>query len=500
MLKSIEYIEQKFIKKNSVEKRDYQTSLSEKVKSNNCMIVLPTGLGKTIVALQVIAQYLAEKEKAILFLAPTRVLVNQHFEFLKANMSIDSIGLLTGEEPIEKRKKSWKNDIICATPEIVRNDFDREIAKPNQFSLIVFDEAHRTVGDYAYSTIAKRITNFNSVRILAMTATLPSEKQKIDEIISTLHIEKVEQRNEDSPDVTPYIQKTETQWCQVDLPAEMKTVQKLLKMELDSRYTQLAKSGLNITATKSLSSLLRIRPIVVSRMRFCSKALFTAIRITYALNIYEAHGTTSFLKFCERAEKKGGAGAKELFNEDSEFARAIHLARISQKNGLEHPKLDKLIEILRKQKSKVIVFSSFRDSVDTIKRALLDENISAEILIGKAGKDGLKQKKQIETLQRFRDGECQVLVSTRVGEEGLDVSEVNLVIFYDNVPSSIRHIQRKGRTGRKETGNLIILMAKDTIDEVYYWIGKKKMTKSKKITEKLNKNLKPKKKGLDKFV
>ena len=500
MLKSVEYIDQKFIKKNSIEKRDYQTSLSEELKSNNCMIILPTGLGKTTVALQVIARYLAEKDKAILFLAPTRVLVNQHFEFLKANMSIDTIGMLTGEESVEKRKQSWKNDIICATPEIVRNDFDREMAKPNQFSLIIFDEAHRTIGDYAYSVIAKRITNFDSVRILAMTATLPSEKQKVDEIISTLHIRKVEQRNESSPDVIPYIQQTETQWCKVDLPAEMKAVQKLIKMELDSRYAQLAKAGLNITATKSLSSLLRIRPIVVNRMRFCSKALFTAIRITYALNMYEAHGTTPFLKFCERAEKKGGAGAKELFNEDSEFARAIHLAKTSQKNGLEHPKLDKLIEILRTRKGKVIVFSSFRDSVGMIRNALVSEGISAEILIGKAGKEGLKQKKQVETLQRFRDGEYQVLVSTRVGEEGLDVSEVNLVIFYDNVPSSIRHIQRKGRTGRREAGNLIILMAKDTIDEAYYWIGKKKMTKSKKITEKINKDLKPKKKGLDKFV
>jgi len=102
-------------------------------------------------------------------------------------------------------------------------------------------------------------------------------------------------------------------------------------------------------------------------------------------------------------------------------------------------------------------------------------NIAAEILIGKAGKTGLKQEKQIETVQRFRDGITKALVATRVGEEGLDISEVNLVIFYDNVPSSIRFIQRKGRTGRKDTGHLIVLIAKDTIDEAYYWIGKRKV-------------------------
>jgi Fanconi anemia group M protein len=129
--------------------------------------------------------------------------------------------------------------------------------------------------------------------------------------------------------------------------------------------------------------------------------------------------------------------------------------------------------------------------------------IPAGILIGKAGKDGLKQKKQIETVQKFRDGEFNVLVATRVGEEGLDIAEVNQVIFYDNIPSSIRFIQRRGRTGRKDTGKLIVLIAKDTIDERYYWIGKRKMSAAKsmgeKMTEVLQKN-NSKKAGLDAFL
>ena len=131
--------------------------------------------------------------------------------------------------------------------------------------------------------------------------------------------------------------------------------------------------------------------------------------------------------------------------------------------------------------------------------------ISAGILIGKAGDTGLKQKKQIETVQKFRDGEFQVLVATRVGEEGLDIAEVNQVIFYDNVPSSIRFIQRRGRTGRKDTGKLVVLIAKNTIDETYYWIGKRKMTAAKsmgsKMTKVLEKNKDPSvKTGLDAFI
>ena len=102
--------------------------------------------------------------------------------------------------------------------------------------------------------------------------------------------------------------------------------------------------------------------------------------------------------------------------------KAIDLAKNQQANGIEHPKIDKLVEILRNIESKVLIFSSYRDSVDVIQKKLVSMNIAAEILIGKAGKTGLKQEKQIETVQRFRDGITKALVATRVGEEGLDIS------------------------------------------------------------------------------
>jgi Fanconi anemia group M protein len=125
--------------------------------------------------------------------------------------------------------------------------------------------------------------------------------------------------------------------------------------------------------------------------------------------------------------------------------------------------------------------------------------ISSEILIGKAGQTGLKQQEQVDVVQRFRDGVTKVLVATRVGEEGLDISEVNLVIFYDNVPSSIRFVQRKGRTGRKNTGRLVVLIAKDTIDEAYYWIGKRKIKSADNMADKLTKHLEKTEQVMDDF-
>jgi len=495
---SAKNVEHKFIVPNSVEVRDYQVNLANQAKNENCLIILPTGLGKTVVALHVIADYLTKGNGGVLFLAPTKVLVNQHYEFLKNTLAIDDIALITGENLLTKRKKLWINSVICATPEITRNDIARKIVDTTLFNLIIFDEAHRAVGDYAYVEIAKQL-NKSNVRLLGMTATLPSEKEKAKEICDNLHVRDLAERSDSSPDVKPYIQETKTEWVTVDLSPDLKVIQRYLKLALDQRYTELRRNGLRLSDNKSLSQLLNSRQFVLKRNIRSAKPLFTAIRITYALNIFEAHGITPFLKFCDRTKSKKGAGIKELFETDQNFMKAIDLAKNQQANGIEHPKIDKLVEILRNIESKVLIFSSYRDSVDVIQKKLVSMDIAAEILIGKSGQTGLKQEKQIETVQRFRDGITKALVATRVGEEGLDISEVNLVIFYDNVPSSIRFIQRKGRTGRKDTGRLVVLIAKDTIDEAYYWIGRRKVKLASNMADKITKHLEKKEQVMDDF-
>jgi len=498
-----QYIEHPLVKKSSIEYREYQVNLARQAISDNCLVVLPTGLGKTTVALQVIAEFLSKKMGGVLFLAPTRVLAHQHYEFLKSNVLIDDISLITGEDPITKRKKLWINSIICATPEIVKNDLDRQLVLPSQFALIIFDEAHRTVGDYAYAGIAERFANMN-VRIMGMTATLPSERDKASEILRILKISSIAQRTEESPDVSPYVQQTDTQWVSVELPYEMKQIQSCIKAAIDSRYDELKRCGINLSNTRSLSELLRVRDFVLRQNRRAAKPLFTSIRLIHALNVLESHGVTSFLRFCERTSEKKGAGVRDLFENDLNFGKSMRLAKEAQQKGIEHSKIVKLKEILNGLSGKALVFTSYRDSVEVIHQKLIEMNIPAGFLIGKAGETGLKQKKQIETVQKFRDGQYKVLIATRVGEEGLDISEVNTVIFFDNVPSSIRYVQRKGRTGRKNYGKLIVLIAKDTTDETYYWIGKRKVSAAKKMGEKMsqileNQNM-PAKTGLDAFL
>lgn len=480
----MEYLEGRYVRKDIIEHREYQGSMAREAINENCIVVLPTGLGKTAIALHIISEYLERGTGAVLFLAPTRVLVGQHHNFLKSTLTIEDISLVTGEDTLAHRKRRWMASIICSTPEIARNDFDRGVIHPSQFALVIFDEAHRTVGDYAYSRIAQKFVG-RDVRLVGMTATLPSEVAKATEVLRRLNISKVSERTEDSPDVRPYIQTTAVEWVMIDLPPEMIRMQRDLKRALSDRYAILRSHGFSSLTTQSLSALLRIRPYVMKQSRRSAVPLFSAIRIHYALNMLEAHGITPFLNFCERTRKKGGPGTVALLDQDIFFSRTIKAAMSVRDKGLEHPKIPKLLDIMNKISGKALIFASYRDSVDIIHEHLNQLGIPTAILIGKSGKTGLKQKKQIETVQKFRDGVYRVLVATRVGEEGLDIAEVNHVIFYDNVPSSIRYVQRKGRTGRKNTGKLIVLIAKSTIDETYYWIGKRKVNAASGMAKKV---------------
>ncbi len=499
MKQNIDYVDHEFIRKNTLEYREYQADLVNQSKYENCLIVLPTGLGKTAIAVQIIAHHLKKTSNATLFLAPTKVLINQHYEFLKHSITIFDIALITGDNLITKRKKLWKNSIICATPEITKNDLLRKIIVPTQFDLIIFDEAHRTIGNYAYSTIAEQFTS-SDIRIIGMTATLPSEQEKAEEIVKRLKIQNIAHRTEESQDVKKYIQHTDIKWIKVELPHEMKEVQNLIKCSLNDKYKKLNKNGIVISVeNKSLSRLLMMRDYILRKNKFLAKLFFMTIRIHYALNIFESHGVSSFLRFCDRMKLKK-FGVNDLLT-DYHFSRATFIAKLIQKKGIEHSKIIKLQEILRLTVNKTIVFTSYRDSVEIIHKALTKINIKSGFLIGKAGKTGLKQKKQIETVQKFRDNEYQVLIATRVGEEGLDISEVDNVIFYDNVPSSIRFIQRKGRTGRKYAGKIFVLITKNTIDETYYWIGQRKSIVAKNVVEKIASSMKKttQKISLDKY-
>jgi Fanconi anemia group M protein len=327
-------------------------------------------------------------------------------------------------------------------------------------------------------------------RIVGLTATIPSERAKAKEIIDNLFIDKIEQRDEDSQDVKQYIQKTEIETIEVELPLIIKKIREYLKNAIDNRIATLKRSGL--VNGGSITELIRIKEYdIIKKNRNLANLLYSTIRLYHALKILDTQSINAFVKFCERLKERKGIGAYSLLA-DPNFKDAYEIARGAMISNIEHPKISKLYQILSKEEGKILIFTSYRDNVKVLYDRLKMQGYRVGYLIGKAGEEGLKEDEQVYMVQKFRDGTINILIATNVGEEGLDISECNLVIFYDNVPSVIRFIQRKGRTGRKSAGRVILLVTKDTLDEAYSYISRRKIKTAKNIA----KRIKPKKKDI----
>jgi Fanconi anemia group M protein len=512
-----DYISHPLLKKQLIARRAYQENIFVNCLTQNSLVVIPTGLGKTIIALMLAVYKLSENpDSKIIFLAPTKPLVEQHYKsFLDLTViPEDALKPITGATSPEKRREVWEGlKVAFMTPQVLQNDIISNLYPIKDVSLIIFDECHRAVGDYAYCYIAKRYIDLrNSPHILGITASPGSTEEKINEIKENLFIKHIEIRTERDADVKPYIHKVDNEWIKITLPSEFLEITKILSEKLKSYYKILKEYDLlgtydvNKVTRKDILSLDKVvnRRISSARddnekfqMFFAKKLSANSIRISHMLELIETQGINALKAYIEKNKEKikkntANKSLKELFS-DRDFKRAQNLINNIQSKGVVHPKLVELKELLSSQlrenkESRCLVFCHFRDSVNNIVKYLEDnEIIRVHKFVGQAHKGsdkGLTQKRQVELLKEFREGIYNTLIGTSVAEEGLDIAECDLVVFYDVVPSAIRSIQRRGRTGRKREGKVYILMAKGTRDEGYYWAEK---VKEKRMGESLEK-------------
>jgi Fanconi anemia group M protein len=483
----VEYVTHPLVRENTIERRMYQISIAATALTKNTLVVIPTGLGKTTIAALVIASRLLNEEGKVLFLAPTKPLVEQHARFLKKVLRVEEIVSLSGEIQPAKRHEMWNSArIIVSTPQVVENDVIAGRVSLEDVILVVFDEAHRAVGNYAYVFIAKEyLTSAKKPLVLAMTASPGSDVERVMEVVQNLGIEAIEVRTEWDSDVAPYIGRKRIHWIKVEMPPEMEEVKRKLEECMKVRFKRLKDLGIDIPENSSKKDLLALQEALQAEVAGSqSSELFEALsilaeimKLQHAVELIETQGVKaakSYLKkLVKEASSRGGSKAAKSIVSDTLFRSAVlSLAKCN----VEHPKLEKLREILkeqfeRKADSRVIVFTNYRDSAEMLVNELSQLFPTAKF-VGQASREndrGMRQKEQIETLEKFRKGDYKVLVATSVGEEGLDIPSTDLVVFYEAVPSEIRAIQRKGRTGRGREGRIVVLVTKGTRDEAYYY-------------------------------
>ncbi len=501
--------------------REYQKKILESCKDENCLVVLPTGLGKTLIALMLtierMKKYPGEK---VVFLAPTKPLAEQHLVSFKKHLPelFGDMQLFTGKVNSKKRKQIWRTaDIIFSTPQCVANDIKKNLYSLEEVCLLIEDEAHRCSKNYSYNFLAQKyLSQANNPRILGLTASPGSDTKKINEICKNLSIKNLEVRTRESEDVKQYLQERAFEKRVVNFPSEFEEIKQVLK-KLFEEYVEELRFRKVLFGPASKTELLKLQKTISSTISRGNKnwnyflgasACAQAIKIQHAMELIETQtlkGFNNYLKkIFDQAAKKQSKGVVKLVQKP-EF-NFIYM----QSNELlikkrEHPKLAEISKIISQEqkensKLKIIIFSQFRDTASIISKNLNElEGIKSRVFVGQATKKGeavagMNQKQQKKIIQEFSEGDINVLCATSIAEEGLDIPEVNAVIFYEPIPSAIRKIQRAGRTARLMKGKLIILVTKGTRDETFYYISRSREKQMYKSIESVKQTLNSKEK------
>ena len=476
---------------NPIQPRDYQLRISEVAQRSNTLVVLPTGLGKTIIALLVARARHQSIGGKVLVLAPTKPLTLQHYNTFTSAIGKDegALVVLTGENSPQERETLWRRaTFLFATPQTIRNDVKAGRFDLRDVVLIVFDEAHRSVKDYSYTELAKLyMGQARNPLILGLTASPGGSREKLNEITRNLFINNIEARSEEDEDVKKYVEQTEIEGIKVALPEVYGQILRVLRDIYAEKIKKLVDAGFLPRGRLSKKLLLESRGLMAARLRnsagtnkgYIYGSLINqgqAVMIAHAIELTETQGLEVLEKYLTRMREKPdqGKAASSLLRDPRWLAVEADAKRLV---GVEHPKLGRLQEVVRDQlarkaDSKIIVFTQYRDTIDAIISKLSAIGFSSQRFVGQADRtdnEGMDQAQQAKILNRFRSGEFSVLVSSSIGEEGLHVPDVDLVVFYEAVPSEIRSIQRKGRTGRTRPGRVVILLAEETVDEAYYF-------------------------------
>ena len=499
----------------TTEKREYQLAIAMKSLDANTMVILPTGLGKTAVALLTAASRIYNEGGKVLMLAPTKPLVEQHLryfeKYLLAKTADGSEGspyvMFTGDAPPAERTSDWNRaSVILATPQVIKNDVIAGRYTLSDVTLMVVDECHRAVGNYAYVFLAQRyLASADKPLLLAMTASPGGAHEKVQEVCANLGIGHVETRTENDPDVRPYVFDRDLEYIEITLPPDLKSAIAVFNGLMEDRLALLG--SLHFTVPKreklTMKALSAVNAQIQQRIQNRDPAGYSAasvyaelMKLKHAVTLAESQGSEVLkgylAKLYAEGTSSGGSKASQRLAADQSF-RELFERSVEWTKEL-HPKAEIALGLVQRQleefpDSRIILFATYRDTVQLLVDHLTKHGIACERFVGQATKDsekGLSQKKQIAALTRFREGEFKVLIATSVGEEGLDVPSTDLVIFYEAVPSEIRSIQRKGRTGRHGAGRVVVLVTKGTSDEVFRHVSQVKERMMQKSMRTLN--------------
>lgn len=487
------WVEHPLLRPGIVRGLPFQLDLARIGLSSDLLVVLPTGLGKTVIAALLAAEVLRRSDDKVLVLAPTRPLVQQHSDAFGRWLLPLPTARFTGTLKKPVREGRWETaEIVFATPEIVQNDLVAGRYRLDQVGLVVFDEAHHAVGKYAYVPIAARYRaeRPKDGRVLGLTASPGGRDERIEEVVAALGVDRIEARSREDEGVKEYVQPVDIDYRWVDLSPTAERIRELLQAATHATARKLQKMGFlrkKPITSLSVKDLIALRAEIFARpgpmVRRFGPLFYQLVllHLHHSLERLETQGLSPFLQYVDRVaakEKQGRGDAAFLKLPEVVESRRIAEEFLRTSKEPSHPKLDALVDLVREtlarptgRPPRILVFAQYRDTIQTIQSMLELQDWTVGRFVGQATRDaddpGMNQKEQARVLAGFRAGQFPILVASSVAEEGLDVPDVDLVVFFESVPSEIRAIQRRGRTGRSSLGRVTVLLTRETRDVRY---------------------------------
>ncbi|RVX66268.1 hypothetical protein B0A52_10195 [Exophiala mesophila] len=488
--------------------RDYQYNIVHKSLFNNLLVALPTGLGKTFIAATVMLNWFRwTKEAQIVFVAPTKPLVAQQIDacFNIAGIPRSTTTMLTGEVSPALRAEEWQEKrVFFMTPQTLINDLKNGMCDPKKIVLVVVDEAHKATGNFAYVEVVKFLRRYNSsFRVLALTATPGSTVEAVQAVIDGLGIGRVEIRTEESLDIRPFVHSKNVQLEVFDYSDEITMALEMFSAATRPLMTKLCSQNAYWSSDPEKITLFGLKKAWDDWSRSEAgrnagfpvkgmlRGIFTPLMsLAHNLELLKYHGIGPFfnkMRTFTEAASSGGKYHKQLA-EDENLVKLMNRLRswMADPDFVGHPKLSHLKTVVlnhfmdaangqsETQKStRIMIFTHYRDSAEEIVRVLKRHQpmIKPHVFVGQSGtkgSEGMDQKTQLDIVNKFKAGTINTIVATSIGEEGLDIGEVDMIVCYDCHKSPIRMLQRMGRTGRKRAGIIVLLLMRGKEENDYY--------------------------------
>lgn len=443
--------------------REYQQELFERAKEEDIIAVLDTGMGKTLIAAMLI-RYILEKEilataaggprKHVFFLANSVPLVHQQARFLTSNLPF-AVQPITGDDNIDK----WKRDewlrtlidqsVIVCTPAVLDQALFHNYVRMDTISLILFDEAHHCKKNHPYSRLIRdyyiRISpDRPRPRLFSMTASPVDSKRDVATTVADLE-ELLRSKIVTVPDASlvdfAYQPVDEVwQFNQLDQPRAT-TLWEALVFTVE--YVPFIKSEMDVAFQMSshLGTWFTDR---ILRHVFGGDE---SVRIMYGK--FERSD-----KYASMSEEQREAFRNRLFacpnlvRQHAVLALQPQLPAMSPKVQLLYKKLNstftadplaRVMVFVEQRWTAVILCDAFR--------ALGIPHLSAGYLTGSgtSGNEVVKAASQEDTMRKFNAGHINILFTTSVGEEGIDIPQCNVVVRFDPNKKTIQYIQSRGR-------------------------------------------------------